>query len=61
MHMAHPAVAWVAWAAWTCNTPSGYSVQKRADFGPLFFVVRPAELRQAADAGWYLMLGPGRQ
>jgi hypothetical protein len=50
MRMAPRAAAWVAWAVWTCNTThcgrgpamTGYG-QKRAGFGPLFFlVVRPA-------------------
>jgi hypothetical protein len=38
MHMAPRAAAWVAWAVWTCNIPHGIFGQKRADFGPLFFL-----------------------
>jgi hypothetical protein len=38
MRMAPPAVAWVAWAEWTCNTPQRVFGQKRAGFGPLFFL-----------------------
>jgi hypothetical protein len=37
--MAPRAVAWVAWAVWTCNTPQRVFGQKRAGFGPLFFLV----------------------
>jgi hypothetical protein len=39
MHMAPRAAAWVAWVVWTCNTgrKAGDS-QKRAGFGPLFFL-----------------------
>src|SRR5580698_6604043 len=45
MHMAPRAAAWVAWAVWTCNSTrrgfraaaAGYG-QKRAGFGPLFFL-----------------------
>jgi hypothetical protein len=32
-------VAWVAWAVWTCNTRQKVFSQKRAGFGPLFFLV----------------------
>jgi hypothetical protein len=49
MHTAPRAAAWVAWAAWTCNYLPGRSRggqwpdmtdygQKRAGFGPLFFL-----------------------
>jgi hypothetical protein len=38
MHMAPRAAAWVAWAVWTCNTPQKVFGQKRAGFGPLFFL-----------------------
>jgi hypothetical protein len=38
MHMAARAAAWVAWAEWTCNTPQRVFGQKRAGFGPLFFL-----------------------
>src|ERR1700722_15839056 len=45
MHMARRAAAWVAWAAWICNCAAADRVsaaadcsQKRAGFGPLFFL-----------------------
>ena len=41
MHMAPRAAAWVAWAVWTCNTPHRVRSQKRAGFGPLFFLCAP--------------------
>jgi hypothetical protein len=44
MHMAPRAAAWVAWAVWICKTYSRrFTVDTRAGFGPLFFlVVHPA-------------------
>ena len=51
MHMAAAAAAWVAWAVWTCNTPQKVFSQKRADFGPLFFLdsIETAPTRSQCD------------